>query len=81
MMSEPGDIPTGWGIHIIEGLNKAVVAQIFVYVTLAVVAVAAFWSVWKKDLQGGTAMGSLALAGAALLGFSLQVKFYEQLSA
>lgn len=80
-MSEPGDIPTGWGIHIIEGLNKVVVAQIFLYFTLAVVAVTAFWSIWKKDLQGGTGMGSFALAGAVLLGFSLQVKFYEQLSA
>ncbi len=76
MADEDAPLPMGWGIHIIEGINKALVSKIFWLTVLAVFVVSTFWTIWK---QKGVSMGPLALSILALVGSFLTSKFYEQI--
>ncbi|KAI1112800.1 hypothetical protein F5Y14DRAFT_420264 [Nemania sp. NC0429] len=59
---DPLDVPYGWGIYIVEGINTLLVAVLLIgalgVVTLAVL----LWSALKSDVQGGTGIGQYALA-------------------
>jgi hypothetical protein len=60
------DLPYGWGVYIVEGLNTSLVslllAGILGFVTLAVF----LWSALKGDVQGGTGIGQYALAAVGM---------------
>jgi hypothetical protein len=76
MDEEESDLPMGWGIHIIEGLNKPLVSWLLWVTTLVVFGLSVFWSIWK---QNGVGVGPLALGILTLSGMFLTSKFYEQL--
>ncbi|KAI1750284.1 hypothetical protein F4782DRAFT_252796 [Xylaria castorea] len=63
----PLDVPYGWGVYIVEGVNMFLVslllAGILALVTLAVL----LWSTLKGDVQGGTGIGQYALAIVAFV--------------
>ena len=78
MADEDAALPVGWGIFVVEGLNKSLAAWILGISTFVVFALSTFWSIWK---QKGISVGSLALAVLALVGSFLTSKFFEQLDA
>ena len=49
---------TGWGIHIIEGLNRFVVLLYTLVILLASAVVAVAWAVVRDDIQGGMGIGA-----------------------
>ena len=57
----------GWGIHIEETLNMAVVTFLVFAVILASYFISFFWSVIRKDVSGGFGMGSFFISVGALL--------------
>lgn len=75
MKEEEAELPIGWGVHVIEGLNKPLVSWLFWLLTLIVFVVSVFWSVWK---QQGVGVGPLCLSVLALAVSFLTSKFYEQ---
>ncbi|CAI4214429.1 unnamed protein product [Parascedosporium putredinis] len=56
------NIPTGWGIYIVEGLNWPLVGIVISLLMLVTAGIALAWSVVQKDVQGGTGIGSLIAA-------------------
>lgn len=75
MVDEDGPLPMGWGIHIIEGLNKAFISRMFWFTVLAVIVPSVSWSIYKQE---GVGVGPLVLSILALVGSFLTSKFYEQ---
>ena len=75
MCDEDSPLPTGWGIYIIEGLNKALVSIIFWLIALVVFVPGAIWAVLRDR---GLGASQLALTILALVGSFLTSKFYEQ---
>ena len=76
MEEEGSQLPVGWGIHVIEGLNKSLVSWLFWIVTTAVFVAGIIWSIWK---QKGVAVAPLAMG---VLGFFvpfLTSEFYKQM--
>ena len=78
MTEEATDMPIGWGILIVEGLNRRVAARILWLSVFAVFAAGTMWSVWK---QNGQSVGSFALAALALAGSFITSKLYEHIEA
>ncbi|KAI3318242.1 hypothetical protein HD806DRAFT_540324 [Xylariaceae sp. AK1471] len=59
---EPFDVPFGWGVYIIEGLNTLLVSVVLTGVLLIVTVTVLLWSALRNDVQGGTGIGQYALA-------------------
>ena len=78
MADEETPLPIGWGIHIIEGLNKVFISPIFWITVFAVFALSTTWSVLK---QNAVSVGPTAISILALLGSFLTSKFYEQIDS
>ena len=78
MTDEETEMPFGWGILVVEGLNKRAAAKILWLSLLAVFVASTIWSAIK---QNGLSVGSLALAVLALIGSFLTSKFFDQLEA
>jgi hypothetical protein len=62
MYKEQGELPMGWGVQIIEGPNRAVIAWIFAALAFLSCIAAIVWSAVKGDIQGGTGLGQLLLS-------------------
>ncbi len=60
------ELPYGWGIYIVEGIDQPLVALSLAFVLLFVFLVASCRSVLNTDVQGGMAIGQFALALVAL---------------
>ncbi|KAH6838570.1 hypothetical protein B0I37DRAFT_409119 [Chaetomium sp. MPI-CAGE-AT-0009] len=54
----PNDLVTGWGVHIIEGLNKTAVLLCSLVGLLISMIVAVVWAVVKDDVQGAFGIGA-----------------------
>ncbi|QPC68015.1 hypothetical protein HYE67_010246 [Fusarium culmorum] len=52
----------GWGIHIIEGLNRWAIFILFLIALFGSALAAILWSVIHTDIQGGTGLGQLIIA-------------------
>ena len=78
MIDEETEMPFGWGILIVEGLNKRVATKIL-WLSVSVVFVAS--TVWSILKQNGLSVGSLALAVLALMGSFITSKFFEHIEA
>jgi hypothetical protein len=59
---DPDKMATGWGIHIIDGPNWFTLSCLFLCMLFSSAVVAITWSVVRKDLQGGFAIGSFLVA-------------------
>ena len=57
----------GWGIHIVEGVNQIKVAWITICGLITSCTATGLWWGLKKDIQGGTGLGSLMLTMLGLL--------------
>lgn len=55
-------VPTGWGIYIVEDVNTALLASLLLAVLLVVLIITAAWSIHKDDIQGGMGIGQFAIA-------------------
>ena len=75
MTEEAADLPMGWGVHIIEGLNKPLVSWIFWLLTLILFVTGVSWSIWK---QHGVGVVQFCFAVFALAASFLTSKYYEQ---
>lgn len=60
------DLPYGWGIYIIEGVNLGLLAALIAFSLLCAFLIAVCWSALKTDVQGGMGIGQFALAFTAL---------------
>ena len=78
MIDEATEMPFGWGILIVEGLNKRVAANILWLSVFAVFAASTAWSILR---QNGLSVGSFALAALALAGSFITSKFFEHIEA
>jgi len=57
------DIPTyGWGIYIREGPNRVFVFWMIMITVLCSILLCTLWASIKRDVQGGTGLGTLILA-------------------
>ncbi|KAG8529066.1 uncharacterized protein KY384_005701 [Bacidia gigantensis] len=74
--SEPLDLPVGWGILIIEGLNKKKASWILFSAMAVVFILGTFWSIYK---QQGVSISILALMVLSLVGSLLTSEFFAQL--
>ncbi|PNP85086.1 hypothetical protein FNYG_01611 [Fusarium nygamai] len=62
----------GWGIHIIEGLNRWAIFALFLTTVFGSALAALLWSAIHNDIQGGTGLGQLIIAlSSAVLTASL----------
>jgi hypothetical protein len=78
MADEALDLPMGWGVLVVEGLNKTVAARILWIVVLVVFTLGTGWSIWK---QQGVSVAALTLGVLALAGSFITSKIFEQLDA
>ncbi|KAK4198300.1 hypothetical protein QBC40DRAFT_205206 [Triangularia verruculosa] len=62
------NIPTGWGIYIVEGVYWALVWWWTILALVAVTILTVAWSALMDDVQGGTGLGQYCLAALAGLG-------------
>jgi len=71
-----GEACYGWGIHVIEGLNRRVAFWMLVATILAGVVTGVLWSTIRGDVQGGMSLGALivALPPAILAAFSFRLE-------
>ena len=76
MEEEESQLPMGWGIHVIEGLNKSLVSWLFWIVTTAIFVPGITWSIWK---QKGVAVAPLAMGVLGIFVSFLTSEFYKQL--
>ena len=76
MIDEQTEMPWGWGILIVEGLNARVAAKIILLSVFGVFIAGTVWSILK---QKGSSVSSLALAVVALVGSFITSKFFDQL--
>ncbi|KAI1127226.1 hypothetical protein F5Y10DRAFT_266299 [Nemania abortiva] len=60
--SDPFDVPYGWGVYIVEGLNTFLVSQLLLGVVAIMTLIVLLWSSLKRDIQGGTGIGQYGLA-------------------
>ncbi|KAI0506873.1 hypothetical protein F5B22DRAFT_622376 [Xylaria bambusicola] len=58
----PLDIPYGWGIYIVEGVNMVLVTLLLVGALALLTLVVLLWSTLRGDVQGGTGIGQYGLA-------------------
>ncbi|KAI0411017.1 hypothetical protein F5X98DRAFT_384517 [Xylaria grammica] len=75
---DPFDIPYGWGIYIVEGLNTLLVSLLLICVVALVTLTVLLWSALKSDVQGGTGIGQYALAVMAAI-LAIAALFLEPL--
>ncbi|KAI1148749.1 hypothetical protein F4825DRAFT_469884 [Nemania diffusa] len=59
---DPFDVPYGWGIYIVEGLNTFLVTLLLIGVLAVLSLIVLLWSILKRDVQGGTGIGQYGLA-------------------
>ncbi|KAI8626061.1 hypothetical protein F5Y19DRAFT_478893 [Xylariaceae sp. FL1651] len=59
---DPSDVPYGWGIYIVEGLDTLLVSLLLAVVLSSVTLLVVLWSALEGDVQGGTGLGQYALA-------------------
>ena len=52
----------GWGILVIEGLNKALVTLLTFLVLLFSGFISVIYSIWRNDVSGGFAIGAYIVA-------------------
>jgi hypothetical protein len=58
-----GDVGAcGWGVHIVEGPNRAALFWIMLLTILAGVITTVAWSLVRDDAQGGSGLGTLIVA-------------------
>ncbi len=76
MIDEETEMPWGWGILIVEGLNARVAAKMILLSVSGVFIAGTIWSILK---QKGSSVSSLALAVVALVGSFITSKFFDQL--
>ena len=75
MNEEQAELPEGWGVHIIEELNRPLVSWLFWLLTLILFVAGVFWSIYK---QQGVGVGPLCFSVLVLAASFLTSKFYEQ---
>ncbi|KAI0541584.1 hypothetical protein GGR58DRAFT_498085 [Xylaria digitata] len=59
---DPFDIPYGWGVYIVEGLNTFLVSLLLIGFVALVTVIVFLWSALRGDVQGGTGIGQYGLA-------------------
>jgi len=66
---QPGDdtLILGWGILIVEGLNKLAVSLVTLLVTVLSGAISICYTVWARDTSGGFAIGAYIVAVLVVL--------------
>jgi hypothetical protein len=52
----------GWGIHVIEGLNTALVTFLTFLMLVFSGTISVWFSLWKNDVSGGFAIGAYIVA-------------------
>ncbi|KAI1346171.1 hypothetical protein F5Y01DRAFT_298498 [Xylaria sp. FL0043] len=58
----PLDVPYGWGIYIVEGLNTSRISLLLIAVIFLLTLTVLVWTTLKDDVQGGTGIGQYGLA-------------------
>jgi hypothetical protein len=61
-MQAPDDILTGWGIRIVEGLNRVTILLISLMILLSSGIISIVWTVVRHDPSGGFAIGAWVLS-------------------
>jgi hypothetical protein len=73
----PDDLVTGWGVHIIEGLNKYTVFMCALAGLLVSGIVATAWSIARDDVQGGFGIGAWLTSMEAVVMMLVITKWIE----
>ncbi|KAK3295275.1 uncharacterized protein B0H64DRAFT_143713 [Chaetomium fimeti] len=73
----PDDLVTGWGVHIIEGLNMTTVLLCSLAGLLVSMIVAVVWAVVKGDVQGAFGIGAWVTSVEAILVMLVVTKWLE----
>lgn len=81
MVMEPGELPNGWGVQIVEGLNTAFVTSMFFTYTCVMFVLTVTWVVVKKDSAEGPGLGSLAVAVGAIIATFVVSRYYQKIEA
>lgn len=76
-MQNGDELVVGWGIHILEGLNKfsALVATLLMLLVSGVVSVT--WAVVRDDIQGGFGIGAWMTSVQAVMLMMVLAKWNE----
>lgn len=64
------DLPVGWGIYIVEGLNWGLIRIVVASAIVVTLGLTLGWCVGMRDVQGGAGIGSYA---ATIVAISLSV--------
>ena len=75
MAEEQSQLPMGWGVHILEGLNKSLVSWLFCIVISVVITAGAAWSCYK---QKGVSVASLCLGVLAIFASFVTSEYFKQ---
>ena len=75
MAEEESQLPVGWGIHVIEGLNKSLVSWLFWMVTSAVFVAGIAWSILK---QKGVSVAPLSVGILGVFVSFITSEYYKQ---
>jgi hypothetical protein len=78
MADEGLDLPMGWGVLVVEGLNKTVAARILAITVLLVFIFGTVWSIYQHQSVN---VGALALATLTVAAAFITSKIFEQLDA
>ena len=69
-------MPYGWGILIVEGLNRRLAAKIM---WISLIAVFSGGTIWSILAQKGVGVGPLAMAVTSLIASFMTSKYYDQI--
>lgn len=76
-MQTPDDLVVGWGVHIIEGLNRFTVLVCTLVTLLVSGVVAAAWAIARDDVQGGFGIGAWLASVEAVVVMLVVTKWVE----
>ena len=71
------DLPTAWGIHIIEGPDKARILWTMICVLAACLGPVVAYVVMTRDVQGATGIGGMAVAVLTLLWMLMKIEEWK----
>ncbi|MCJ1243663.1 hypothetical protein MMC30_000860 [Trapelia coarctata] len=75
MLREAVDLPSAWGVSIVEGADKAMILLLLGFALSMSLVIAILWSVLKKDAAVGMAIGTYLVALVAITATFLAAKW------
>ena len=75
MLRETAELPSAWGVSIVEGADKGMILLLLGFALSMSLAIAILWSVLKNDVAVGVAIGTYLVALVAIIATFLAAKW------